>query len=112
MENKIVVEGKVIKMERTDTKEEYRPEGFDYIATIELSLRELLEQLTHKEVNELLEMINLPPPHPEAKKEIEELSVFSLPYGNENWCRMIEDRITKLIKDVNLLNDMMGGKDV
>ena len=43
------------------------------------------------------------------KEKIEELSMFALPYGNENWCRMIEDRLTKLIKDVNLLNEMMSG---
>ncbi len=36
-------------------------------ATIELSIREFLEQLTHKQVGELLEMINLPQ---QAKPEI------------------------------------------
>ena len=42
------------------------------------------------------------------KEKIEELSIFAFPCGSENWCRMIEDRLTKLIKDVNLLNEMMS----
>jgi len=46
-----------------------------------------------------------------GRKKIEKLSMFAPPRGTEVWCKMIEDRITKLIRDVNLLNEMMSGEE-
>lgn len=67
----------------------------DYQAIIELPPRELLEQLTHKQIGELLEMINLPEP----KKDIEELKGDWV--TDEQKLNKIENKINEIINFLN-----------
>lgn len=121
----IIVKGKFIKWD------EYAGEGqIDETATIELSPRELLEQIPHQQIGELLEMINLNTKsllpekpqqefckcgfhsevekeynkcmqcgkliHPEAKKEIEEVSFDNEPVLER--CGMLARAINEIIR--------------
>ena len=83
---------------------------FNPVATISIEPRELLEQTTHKEINELLKLINLPQPQPEPKKEIEELPIMK---SFEDICgQAIYSHQLKLVLKLNevivRLNSMEG----
>ena len=71
MPEEIKVRGKLIRA-RTYGQLGWKNTSLNEEAEIILTLRELAEQMTHKQIGEFLELINLP--HPPKKKKIERLA--------------------------------------
>ncbi len=88
--DKIIVKGKLIRANQplTGWGVEVPMEGTE--ATIELSPRELLEQIPHAQIAELLEMINLPQPQQEHSKQNKD--------GNPIWEKPQQDKCPKEAK--------------